>query len=108
MKKQLLKAGAVVAVAGVAVGASALAANHYSDYQTNKNKQEAAKVAAIANVEKQRQDQEKQLQADVVKYKALYNSQVAECGKGRAIYDRLTPLIKAQFKAPTCGTPVVP
>jgi hypothetical protein len=60
-------------------------------------------AAEVAKVEQQRQKQISGLTAENAELKGQYNSQVAECEKGKIAYDKLTVVIKNQTPAPVCG-----
>lgn len=101
MKKLLLTAGAVVAVAG----GSVLAVQHYQDYQNKKG--EPTKVYSQSEVDFKVNSVKSAAAAEYQALVVKYNGQVAECQKGQAAYDSLTAFGKSKVADPQCAPPVV-
>lgn len=99
MKKLLLSALATLLV----VGAGFAVAGHYADYQNKQAKPEP--TISVAQADKKVANVKAAATTDHQALVAQYNAQVTECQKGKVAYDKLTPAIKAQTPAPTCGTP---
>ncbi len=96
MKKLLLIA--VVALLSVASGVAV--AKHYDNYQNKKEAEaqasEDATTARIASVEQQARDAQKALGDEIIRLNA-------ECRKGEAAYEKLTPLVQEETPAPVCA-----
>jgi len=97
MKKLLL---IVVAIA-VVVGGAFAATYHYKNYQ---NKKALETKAAAVEAAKAKEAELQPFMDRVSELKGQYNSQVAECEKGRVAYDKLSQAVKNQTPAPVCGT----
>lgn len=96
MKKVL----SVISVVTVVLVLGVTSVNHYKEYKNTLKAQE--KTQSIAR-DSEENSLNYLLNSQNIDLKKRYNTQVKECEKGRAIYDKLTETQKKQSQIPVCG-----